>query len=148
MAKYNVTFLPANITITIEEHCTVLEAAEQAGVHLNRLCGGDGMCGRCKAILRSGVVGAEPTIHLTREEVQQGYVLACKCYLRSDAVFEVPSRALKANPTRRMRTLYASVTHACWWAKAERIRMRHSPKSASCRCHHRSWKTISPIWTG
>ena len=29
-------------------------------------------------------------MHLSREEIQNGYVLACKCYLRSDAVIEVP----------------------------------------------------------
>ncbi len=90
MPEFQVTFLPDERSTRVGDHKTVLEAAESAGVYVNRTCGGDGMCGRCKVIVRSGDVWAEPTMHLSREEVQSGYVLACKCFLRSDAVIEVP----------------------------------------------------------
>lgn len=90
MPEFQVTFLPDERAARIGDHKTVLEAAESAGVYVNRTCGGDGVCGRCKVIVRSGDVSAEPTMHLSREEIQNGYVLACKCHLRSDAVIEVP----------------------------------------------------------
>ena len=88
---YSVTFLPDNRIITVDESASLLDAAEQAGVHINRLCGGDGVCGRCKVIVNSGDVWAEATMHLSREEVQAGYVLACRCYPRGDVVIEVPA---------------------------------------------------------
>lgn len=90
MAKFSVTFLPDEKTVYMEGHKTVLEAAELAGVYINSVCGGEGMCGRCKVIVRSGEVRTEPTAHLSREEIQAGYVLACKCYLGGEAVIEVP----------------------------------------------------------
>lgn len=90
MSDFSITFLPDDRTIRVGDHNTILEAAERAGVYISRTCGGDGLCGRCKVIVRSGDIWNEPTIHLSREEIQKGYVLACKCYLRSDAVIEVP----------------------------------------------------------
>ena len=90
MARYSVTFSPDDKTVVLDEHKTILEAAELAGVYINSICGGEGMCGRCKVIVRSGDVYAEPTVHLDREEIQRGYVLACKSNFRSDCVIEVP----------------------------------------------------------
>ncbi|MHB9130858.1 MAG: ASKHA domain-containing protein [Armatimonadota bacterium] len=90
MHKMCVKFLPDEKTVQVGDDTTILQAAEAAGVYVNRLCGGDGVCGRCKVIVRSGDVWAEPTMHLSREEVQNGYVLACKCLVRGDVVIEVP----------------------------------------------------------
>lgn len=90
MSKFSVTFLPDKKTVRVGDDKTVLEAGELAGVYINRVCGGDGLCGRCRVVIRSGDVWTEPTIHLTREEIQAGYVLACRCHPRSDVVVEVP----------------------------------------------------------
>ena len=90
MARYSVTFSPDDKTVVLDGQKTILEAAELAGVYINSICGGEGMCGRCKVIVRSGDVDAEPTAHLSREEIQRGYVLACISCFRSDCVVEVP----------------------------------------------------------
>ena len=90
MFGYTITFLPSEKTATIDEHQTLLDAADRAGVAINRICGGDGHCGRCKVVIRDGQVWDEPTACLSREEIQRGYVLACKCYPRGDVVVEVP----------------------------------------------------------
>ena len=45
MPDFSITFLPDNRSVRLEDHKTVLEAAELAGVYVNRTCGGDGMCG-------------------------------------------------------------------------------------------------------
>ena len=90
MAKYSVTFLPDKKKVSVEGQKTVVEAAELAGLRMATICGGEGLCGRCKAIVRSGDVSAEPTAHLSREEIQAGYVLACKCVIRGDATIEIP----------------------------------------------------------
>ena len=90
MAKISVRFEPDGKSVELESPATVLDAAKLAGISINAVCGGEGMCGRCKVIVRSGEVRAEPTTHLSREEIRDGYVLACRCYLDGSAVIEVP----------------------------------------------------------
>ena len=90
MPNYRVTFQPDDRSVFISEQQTLLEAASKAGVYVNQICSGDGLCGRCRVIVREGDVWAESTMHLSREEVQQGYVLACICFPRSDVVIVVP----------------------------------------------------------
>jgi len=101
MAQYQITFLPDNRSATIEEQQTLLEAAARVGVYINQVCSGDGVCGRCRVIVREGNVSTEPTAHLTRDEIQGGYVLACKTHPRSDMVVEVPLESrLEGKPHR------------------------------------------------
>jgi len=57
---------------------------------INSVCGGDGICGRCKMIVREGKVSGHVTALLTREEIRQGVVLACQAYIQSDLVVEIP----------------------------------------------------------
>ncbi len=90
MAKHLVTFLPDEKTVSVESNTTIMEAADLAGIHINNVCGGEGLCGRCQVIVKSGKVSAEPTMHLSREQIRQGYVLACKCAIESDSAIEVP----------------------------------------------------------
>ena len=42
-----VTFLPMNITVTVEPGTTLLQAQIQAGLHPDAPCGGKGTCGKC-----------------------------------------------------------------------------------------------------
>lgn len=44
-----VTFVRENITVSVPEGTTVLEAACAAGIRVNSPCGGKGTCGKCKA---------------------------------------------------------------------------------------------------
>ena len=48
MGKFKVTFLPDHKEIEVKEGVTLLEAAELAGVYINSLCGGQGLCGECR----------------------------------------------------------------------------------------------------
>lgn len=91
---YRVSFLPLNITVAVEPGKTLLEAAYYAQITLNSLCGGDGICGRCKMIVREGQVAGEVSPKLTREEIQQGYVLACLAFVQSDLIVEIPAATL------------------------------------------------------
>ena len=69
---------------------TLLAAATQAGVFINGICGGDGVCGRCRVIVKSGKVHGGSTELFTHEEIQAGYLLACEGRVETDAVVEVP----------------------------------------------------------
>jgi len=85
-----VTFFPDDKKIKVSRGTDILNAAIAAGVYINSSCGGEGVCGRCKVIVRKGDVMSEPTGRLTREEIQQGYVLACRTTIHSDLVIDVP----------------------------------------------------------
>ena len=75
----------------------LLNAAVAAGISITSSCGGEGVCGRCRVIVKKGKVVSEPTGRLTKEEVKKGYVLACRSTIHNDVEIEVPkeSRLIK-----------------------------------------------------
>ncbi len=90
MVRYKVKFLPDGRETTVEEGKTLLDAARQANVYVEAVCGGEGICGKCRVIVRQGEVLGESTEFLTRDEIRRGYVLACRVVPRSNVVVEVP----------------------------------------------------------
>ncbi len=90
MAEYKVVFAPLETSVTVEAGTTLLEAAGKAQITIDSVCGGDGICGRCRMIVKEGEVAGEVTSLLTREEIRQGFVLACQTTVESDLVVEIP----------------------------------------------------------
>ena len=90
MAEYTVTFHPQNRTVKVPGGASLLEAVSLAGITLNNLCGGDGICGRCKMIVRKGRVSEEVSTKLTRDEIRRGYVLGCQTAVHDDLIVEIP----------------------------------------------------------
>ena len=90
MPQYTVTFYPENIQVVVQEGDNLLEIAQQADVLLTSSCGGNGVCGKCKVIIRKGDVHTEPTKFIDRREREQGYVLACTTLVHSDLEVEIP----------------------------------------------------------
>ena len=88
--KYLVTFFPENKTVTVAEGETILKAAERADVYVNSLCGGEGTCGKCRVIVRSGEVARHASSLLSDKETEEGYVLSCMTKILSDLVVDVP----------------------------------------------------------
>ncbi|MDQ4007166.1 MAG: 2Fe-2S iron-sulfur cluster-binding protein [Actinomycetota bacterium] len=64
----------AEISLDVDE--SVLDAALRAGLDLPYSCR-DGVCGTCRARLRSGQV-AQPMADLSPAELKAGYVLTCQ----------------------------------------------------------------------
>ncbi len=87
---YKVLFDPEQVEAEAPSGTTILSAAAKAGVFVNSLCGGDGVCGRCRVIVRKGKTSGGSTEFFTREEIQQGYILACQGRIESDLVVEIP----------------------------------------------------------
>jgi uncharacterized 2Fe-2S/4Fe-4S cluster protein (DUF4445 family) len=56
MKKYRVTFLPAHQSIEVAEGTSIAQAAQRAEIHINNLCGGEGVCGECKVQVLKGTV--------------------------------------------------------------------------------------------
>jgi len=91
MAKNcKVSFLPDQKVVQVPIGTTILSAATKAGVSLNSLCGGDGVCGRCRVIVREGTASGGTTEFFTRQEIQQGYILACQGRAESNLIVEIP----------------------------------------------------------
>ncbi|MBN1643422.1 MAG: DUF4445 domain-containing protein [Dehalococcoidales bacterium] len=95
MAKYKVTFLPDNKIIEIEAGSTLLQAAEKAGVLINSLCGGDGLCGECRLQVVSGRAMADKNAIAVffKDEIEGGYVLACRTKINDNLTVRVPPKS-------------------------------------------------------
>src|SRR5512136_360296 len=90
MPEHAVTFQPQNKTVRVSATTSLLEAALRAHITINNLCGGDGICGRCKMIVVRGRVSGAVSAKLTREEILKGYVLACQTPVTDDLEVEIP----------------------------------------------------------
>jgi uncharacterized 2Fe-2S/4Fe-4S cluster protein (DUF4445 family) len=95
--KYTVTFQPDNTSIGVDHGANLLEAALEAGVHINATCGGQGVCGKCRVIIKSGDVESAKTEQISDEKYDNGWRQACKTQILSDCTVEIPveSRGLK-----------------------------------------------------
>ena len=89
---YKVTFLPEQKVVEVDEGVTLFKAAEQAGVYLNSLCGGEGVCGKCRVQVTKGRAKADKhsIAFFSKEEIQNGYVLACQTQVKDDLDVVIP----------------------------------------------------------
>ena len=87
-----VTFLPEQKEVQVDEGVTLFKAAEHAGVYLNSLCGGEGVCGKCRVRVTKGKARADKhsIASFSREELQNGYVLACQTQVKDDLEVVIP----------------------------------------------------------
>ncbi len=99
-SSYRVRFLGIGREVTVEPGTTLLAAAEQIGVIINSLCGGDGVCGRCRMRIRSGRVGGRSGGLLSDEEIRRGMVLACQTLVEDDLEVEIPPDTLASERLR------------------------------------------------
>ncbi len=90
MSTCLVRFYPYDKKIEVPRGTDILTAAMAAGIYINSSCGGEGVCGRCKVIVKNGTIESEPTGRLSKEEIEKGYVLACHSTIHSDAEIDVP----------------------------------------------------------
>ncbi|UCC22739.1 MAG: 2Fe-2S iron-sulfur cluster binding domain-containing protein, partial [Planctomycetota bacterium] len=75
MKHFNVTFEPDGRQISIHAGATLLEAAGQAGIILNSVCGGKGTCKKC-------LVNIQP---------DNKQILACQYHVDSDLTVIIPA---------------------------------------------------------
>jgi uncharacterized 2Fe-2S/4Fe-4S cluster protein (DUF4445 family) len=96
--KRRVHFTPDNADIIVEQGENLLQAAIAAGVHINASCGGSGVCGTCKVLIKQGEVESTRTEKLTKQEYKQGLRQACQSRILTDLVVDIPveSRLEKA----------------------------------------------------
>jgi uncharacterized 2Fe-2S/4Fe-4S cluster protein (DUF4445 family) len=69
MLKHNVTFHPSERKILVDEEENLLQAAMEAGIHINASCGGSATCGKCKVKILKGVVDSSKHPKLTQKAI-------------------------------------------------------------------------------
>jgi uncharacterized 2Fe-2S/4Fe-4S cluster protein (DUF4445 family) len=92
MKTYRVTFLPAHKSLEIGEASTIAQAAQRAELHINNLCGGEGVCGECKVRVLKGEVktSAALSTFFSKEDMEKGFTLACQTKVTEDLEVEIP----------------------------------------------------------
>lgn len=73
---------------------SILEALKKAGIYLTSSCGGKGTCGKCKVLVKSGDVISKSRIKLSQDEIDKGYVLACKTFPAEDVIMDIPKESM------------------------------------------------------
>ncbi len=124
--KIKVLFEPYHEVAEVPKGMTLLEAASQAHVYVSSICGGDGICGKCRLVVKKGEIHATPTTLLSRDEIQRGYVLACQSRVVEDVEIEVPvesrlegEKILIDKDAQRFRAFYP--------VPGERVLFKHEP---------------------
>ncbi len=84
MPPFTVTFQPDARSVTLETGQTLLDAAFAARLPLNSVCGGRGICQRCRVEIKNGPVEVAAAGRLN------GQVLACLSRIGGDVVVEIP----------------------------------------------------------
>ena len=93
----SVTFLPTYRKITVDPGTTILEAAQNAGIQMNVVCGGQGKCGKCVVFLKSGLASFDREKYgrfFTPGELESGACLACQTVAEGDVQLLIPESTL------------------------------------------------------
>ena len=93
--EIEIIFQPEGRRVAIPLGIDLLEASKGTGLGIASICGGKGVCGKCKIIVWRGRQTLGPLTqqearHLSDEEVEAGYRLACQVHPQADLVVEVP----------------------------------------------------------
>lgn len=89
--RVTVTFLPGGQRLQVVAGTSILEVAQQAGVHINASCGGTGVCGKCRVIIEHGTVSGGASEKITADEFAAGQRQACTAYVNQDVVVRIPA---------------------------------------------------------
>jgi len=66
MKQYSVTFLPDEISVSVDEGTSLLQAQIKAGLITDAPCGGKGTCGKCKVLLEGKeILSCQTPVHQT-----------------------------------------------------------------------------------
>ncbi len=94
MAKVTFRFEEGEPVVTYAtEGERLLEVAQKSNVPIDAPCSGNASCGKCRVRLMSGELDSKITRHISEEEYQNGWRLACVSTVKGDVEVEVPDIA-------------------------------------------------------
>ena len=83
----------ADVKVQAEAGENLRELAVKAGVAIDAPCAGNGTCGKCRVKLISGALEMEKSRHLSDEEYEEQWRLACQSTVAGDVTVWVPDSA-------------------------------------------------------
>ncbi|HUJ89878.1 MAG TPA: ASKHA domain-containing protein [Syntrophorhabdales bacterium] len=92
-----VVFIPSYKETACKEGSTILDVARESVVYIDSACGGIGKCGKCKIRVVSGEcspIVPEESEQIGPGELGQGFRLACRAQLQTDAVIFIPEKSI------------------------------------------------------
>ncbi len=90
MSVNEVRFAGIAAPVEVPSGSLLIEAARLAKIDVFQPCGGQGRCGRCIVQVQSGKVRRRSDLHLSKEEMEEGYVLACQTVIEGNITVAVP----------------------------------------------------------
>ena len=95
MGNHTIHFLPADRSVDVADGVTIAEAAQQADVFITNLCGGEGVCGKCRVQVAKGRADAEAHAKgfFSQDQIMKGYVLACQTEIHDDLEIIIPAES-------------------------------------------------------
>jgi uncharacterized 2Fe-2S/4Fe-4S cluster protein (DUF4445 family) len=109
-----IRFEPPGKSVVASAGTTLLEAANRAGLRLPSTCGGQGDCGECCIKLLEGIVSsltATEREHLSSEQIQDGYRLACCTRVHGAVRVNLPYPASPSEPALHTAGKESSASH-------------------------------------
>ncbi|MHA1268841.1 MAG: ASKHA domain-containing protein [Candidatus Helarchaeota archaeon] len=95
--QFEIIFQPDGKRIKVEAGTTILQSAIESGIDLISICGGKGICGKCKIIVEKGNIKKEfdsaELKFLTDEEKQHNFRLACKVQINDNLIIRIPDES-------------------------------------------------------
>ncbi len=127
--SYSLTIQPINQRVPIRPGQTILEALQQAGIHIPADCGGQGVCGHCQVLLVSGEVEPVDESRWTEEEDEGGvWVLACQAKAQGDLVIRLSPQSLAGDLVALSsisagKELLEEAVGRCYWPLTHRMEL-------------------------
>jgi uncharacterized 2Fe-2S/4Fe-4S cluster protein (DUF4445 family) len=97
---HKIKFLPEDKEIEVNDGLSIMEAAQAAGIYINNLCGGNGVCGKCRVQVVNARIHADrhSMSFLSKEEITNGYALACQTRVDGDMEIIIPPESIPEDP--------------------------------------------------
>ena len=132
--KHSIVFEPSGRRGHVSEGKTILEAAQELGVDLQNVCGGQAQCGKCKVMIVEGSLqqyDIASSVHnlssmeedekkfFVGQEQSSGWRLACQARIGGDVIVFVPdesqaeSQIIAKAPGKRTIDIKPAVKHYC-----------------------------------
>ncbi|MCE5334574.1 MAG: ASKHA domain-containing protein [Desulfobacteraceae bacterium] len=88
MSEVTVKFNPEATSAEAQSGAKLIEVASCSGIDISNLCGGQGVCGKCRVRIDKGRVKFSNRVigKLSQKELEQGYTLACQSELQDSDV--------------------------------------------------------------
>ncbi|MDI6856469.1 MAG: ASKHA domain-containing protein [Candidatus Thermoplasmatota archaeon] len=95
--KYTALLQPWNKKVEVAEGENVLKLLTAQKLYIDSVCGGIGKCGKCKVQVK-GKYRTEKTELLTKEELAEGYCLACQTQIEGHVEIFIPPSSRLGEP--------------------------------------------------